>query len=150
MRARNAPLSPSPVYDDSCILGKDAALDLTAVHAILLSATRSPGHSAVDQAEEVKVNYYHTSCATVDVFIVPVGVDTFGGMGARGRAFLSALFLPYASYGSTSSTFPPGVLQRECWGRWSVALHRALGHQLGVLFPGGLRACSTGTTFTDF
>ena len=60
-----------------------------------------------------------------------MGMDLFDGYGPRGLAFLKTLFSWYARRSARASELLlPGQLQRECWERVSVALHKALGRQL--------------------
>ena len=53
------------------------------------------------------------------------------GYGGRGAEFLRSLFSRYARQSARATELlVPGQLQRECWERLSVGLHKALARQL--------------------
>ena len=91
-------------------------------------ATETP---AVDIAEAAKVVKYTGTCERAGLLFTPVGIDTFGGCGKLGRAFLEKLFSRCAKRGGTHSDLQePGQRPRECWEQLMVALRRAIGDQL--------------------
>jgi len=114
----------------------DAACDITVVHSFAASANRPKMESAVNTAEDAKTVKYSEQCARARVIFQPIGVDLFGACGERGQAFLGKLFHRYAVYNCTGAYFAAtAALQRECWERFSVALHRSLAQQFGRLLP---------------
>ena len=116
--------------------GVDAACDITVVHSFTASASRPKMENAVNSAEDAKTAKYAEQCTRTRVLFQPIGVDLFGACGERGQAFLGKLFQRYAAYNCTGSHFSTmAVLQRECWERFSVALHKSLAQQLGRLLP---------------
>ena len=111
--------------------GRDVAVDLTVVHPLNASHSWTSDVAVVDAAEAAKVAKYGAVCEKAGVLFVPLGVDTFGACGAHGQDFLSKLFDRYAKRcGRDAVLRGPGQLQRECWERFLVAHHRAIGGQL--------------------
>ena len=107
------------------------AVDLTVVHPLNASHSWTSDIAVVDAAEAAKVAKYGAVCEKAGVLFVPLGVDTFGACGAHGQDFLSKLFDRYAKRcGRDAVLRGPGQLQRECWERFLVAHHRAIGGQL--------------------
>ena len=74
---------------------------------------------------------YSADCEKAGSQFSPVGMDLFGGYGSRGAEFLRTLFSRYARHSARATELlVPGQLQRKCWERLSVALHKALARQL--------------------
>jgi hypothetical protein len=118
--------------------GKPAAVDPTVIHSLNVSQDwRSASALAVvEAAEEAKVQHYEASCERAGMQFHPVGMDLFGGFGPRASEFLKTLFSRYARHSARATELlNPGQLQKECWERVSVALHKAVGRQL-VRFMG--------------
>ena len=122
---------PADIMLGHWMSGQDAAVDPTVVHCLNPSYPWDWRKPAVDKAEIAKHEHSDQVCAAAGVAFLPVGVDTFGALGAEGRRFLGQLFLRYAKRLTHDDevTFS-GHLQHECWQRVSVALHKAIAKQL--------------------
>ena len=59
---------------------------------------------------------------------IAAGSGNFGALGNEAKTFLGQLFKRYATRSTHDAEVSfPGKLQRECWQRVSVALHKCLG-----------------------
>jgi hypothetical protein len=67
-----------PVGDNGLGVAYDATVVSPLLRPTLTSTTRTPGH-AVAAAEQRKASLYTSACAAVDIRLVPLAQETFGG-----------------------------------------------------------------------